>query len=180
MALQIVDCRLQIGIADFDEWPQASEPQLRALVESVAAFPTEKRPRLGGLPCAHLPFMTVKADALKQRMKQFALDVVHFVRTLPQTDEARVVGRQLVRSGTGVAANYRSACRARSRAEFVARLGVALNESDESALWLEILTEAGIDRTPGAFRLLQESNELSAILARSCLTARERMNEANT
>jgi four helix bundle protein len=85
-----------------------------------------------------------------------------------------------VRSGTGVAANYPSPCRARSRAELVARLGLALDESDESALWLEILTDAGIDHTPGACRLLQKSNELSAILARSCLTARERMNEANT
>jgi four helix bundle protein len=82
------------------------------------------------------------------------------------------IGRQLLRSGTGVAANYRSACRARSRAEFVARLSVALEESDESALWLEVLTDLVISRTAEALRLLQQSHELSAIFAQSCLTAR--------
>jgi len=116
--------------------------------------------------------MTQQADDLKRRSKQFALDVIRFVRTLPNTDEARTIGRQLLRSGPGVASNYRSACRARSRAEFVARIGVALDESDESGLWFEILTESAISRTREAFRLLQESDELSAIFAASSITAK--------
>ena len=116
--------------------------------------------------------MTRLADDLKKRTKQFALDVIRFVRTLPDTDEGKTIGRQLLRSGPGVASNYRSACRSRSRAEFVARNGVALEEADESALWFEILTEAGINRARDAFRLLHESNELSAIFAASSITAK--------
>jgi four helix bundle protein len=118
--------------------------------------------------------MNPLAEDLKKSTRQFALDAVRFVRTLPPTDEARTIGRQLLRSGTGVASNYRSACRARSRAEFAARLGVALEESDESALWLELLNDADICGTAAAHRLLQEANELSAILAASCITARQR------
>ena len=116
--------------------------------------------------------MTLQADALKKRTKQFALDVLRFVRALPNTDEARTIGRQLLRSGPGVASNYRSACRARSRAEFVARIGIALEESDESALWFEVLTESGISRSTVAFELLKESDELSAIFAASSITAK--------
>jgi four helix bundle protein len=116
--------------------------------------------------------MTQQADDLKQRTKQFALNVIRFVRTLPNSEEARAIGRQLLRSGPGVASNYRSACRARSRAEFVARIGVVLEEADESALWFEILTESAISRTREACRLLQESDELSAIFAASSITAK--------
>jgi len=116
--------------------------------------------------------MTQRADDLKRRTKQFALDVIRYVRTLPNTDEARAIGHQLLRSGSGVASNYRSACRARSRAEFVARIGVALDEADESALWFEILTESGISPVRDAFKLRQESDELSAIFAASSITAK--------
>ena len=101
------------------------------------------------------------AEGLKTRTKQFAL-------------EARTIGRQLLRSGTGVASNYRSACRARSRVEFAARLAVALEESDESGLWFELLMESGISPSARARPLLQEANELSAIFAASCIAARRR------
>ena len=87
-----------------------------------------------------------KADELKFRTKRFALDVLSFRRTLPATDEAADIGRQLSRSATGVAANYRAACRSRSDAEFAARVGVVLEEADESAFWMEVLTE-GTSRT---------------------------------
>jgi len=116
--------------------------------------------------------VTQQADDLKRRTKEFALDVIRFVRTLSNTDEVRAIGRQLLRSGPGAASNYRSACRARSRAEFVSRIGVALEEADESGLWFEILTESAISRTREAFRLLQESDELSAIFAASSITAK--------
>jgi four helix bundle protein len=78
-----------------------------------------------------------KADQLKARTKRFALDILSFRRTLPANDDAADIGRQLTRAATAVAANYRSACRSRSNAEFAARIGVVLEEADESAFWLE-------------------------------------------
>jgi four helix bundle protein len=116
--------------------------------------------------------MNEQAEALKKRTKRL-LDVLAFVRTLPGTDEAREIGRQLIRSGTGVGANYRATCRSRSKAEFIARVGVALEEADESAFWLEIVTEARIATSKRAFELLDEADQLSAILAASSLTATE-------
>jgi len=101
-----------------------------------------------------------KAEALKKRTKRFALDILRFRRTLPPTDDARDLGRQLSRSGTGVAAGYRSVCRSRSDSEFAARMGMALDGADESALWLEIITEDGLSRTPTAFKLLDEAEQL--------------------
>jgi four helix bundle protein len=117
-----------------------------------------------------------KADALKARTKRFALDVLSFRRTLPATDEAADIGRQLSRSATGVAANYRAACRSRSDAEFAARVGVVLEEADESAFWMEVLTGGDISNDPRAFILLDEANQLTAIFAASSITARRRTN----
>jgi four helix bundle protein len=117
--------------------------------------------------------MNEQAEALKKRTRRFTLDVLALVRTLPGTDEAREIGRQLIRSGTGVGANYRATCRSRSKAEFIARVGVALEEADESAFWLEIVTEARIATSKRAFELLDEADQPSAILAASSLTATE-------
>jgi four helix bundle protein len=80
---------------------------------------------------------------LKLRTSHFALRIVQLCRALPFNDEGRVLRRQLLRSGTSVGANYRSACRARSRAEFVAKLGLVLEEADETVFWLELLLKAG-------------------------------------
>ena len=80
-------------------------------------------------------------DELKQRTKTFALRVMKLVEHLPKTSEGRVLGDQLLRSGTSVAANYRAACRARSTAEFISKLGNVLEEADESALWMELIVE---------------------------------------
>ena len=120
--------------------------------------------------------MNEAANDLKRRTKQFALDVIRLVRALPGTDEARTIGRQLLRSATGTAANYRSACRARSPAEVISRIAVALEEADESCLWLEMLREAGI--SANSRDLEREANELSAILAASRITAQANMNRA--
>jgi four helix bundle protein len=117
-----------------------------------------------------------KADELKARTKRFALETLAFRRTLPATDEATDIGRQLVRSATAVGANYRSACRSRSDAEFAARIGVVLEEADEPAFWLEIITESGVSNRPQALRLLNEANELTAIFAASTITARRKAN----
>jgi len=117
-----------------------------------------------------------KADELKARTKRFALDVLSFRRTLPATDEASDIGRQLSRSATAVGANYRSACRSRSDAEFAARIGVVLEEADESGFWLEIVTEGGLSKGSQALHLLDEANQLTAIFAASTITARRHSN----
>jgi four helix bundle protein len=118
------------------------------------------------------PMTNPKADLLKARTKRFALDVLAFRRALPMTDDAADIGRQLSRSATAVGANYRSACRARSDAEFAARIGVVLEEADEAAFWLEIVTEGDFSKQPQALRLLDEANQLTAIFAASSITAR--------
>jgi four helix bundle protein len=115
--------------------------------------------------------MNDAAAHLKTRTKTFALDVLAFLRTLPKTQEASDICRQLLRSATGTAANYRSACRSRSHSEFVARIGVALEEADESSFWLEILIEGHLATASTAERLLEEAAQLTAILAQSKLTA---------
>jgi len=76
--------------------------------------------------------MNSQAEKLRQRVKHFAVRVVRFVRTLPCEPAGDAIGRQLVRSGTGVSSNYRAACRARSRAEFIAKLGIVVEEADEA------------------------------------------------
>jgi len=85
-----------------------------------------------------------QAEELKNRTKSFAIRVIKLFRSLPRTEEARVIGRQMLRSATSIAANYRTVCRARSKAEFVAKVGVVVEESDETVLWLELLVDADI------------------------------------
>src|SRR5450755_2324413 len=86
----------------------------------------------------------MKPDELKDRTKQFALRVLKLVAALPKTVEGRAIAAQLVRSGTSVAANYRATCRARSKSEFIAKIGVVLEEADETLLWLELIIESGL------------------------------------
>ena len=89
----------------------------------------------------------VNSDAMKSRTKQLALVAIRFCRTLPQNPEARIISRQLLRSPTSVAANYRAVCRARSTADFTSKLGLVLEEPDETLFWLELLVGAGIVRS---------------------------------
>ena len=115
----------------------------------------------------------IEAERLKERTKQFAIRIVRLFRSLPKTEEARISGRQVLRSGTSVAANYRAVCRARSKAEFVAKIGTVVEEADETVFWLELLIETGTisrSRTDG---LLKEANELLAVFAASQRTARK-------
>lgn len=109
---------------------------------------------------------------LVQRAKVFALDIIRLSTHLPKTSEARVLGRQIVRSGTSVAANYRAVCRARSRAEFIAKLGTVVEEADETVFWLELLIESGIAQESKTKVLLQEAKELLAIFSASRRTAK--------
>ncbi|PYV19048.1 MAG: four helix bundle protein [Acidobacteria bacterium] len=114
----------------------------------------------------------IQPEELRRRTKQFALRVIKLFRALPKSEEARVLGPQLLRSGTSVAANYRALCRARSRAEFVAKLGVVIEEADETVFWMELLVEAGLMAGGRMQDLLREANELVAIFVASRKTAR--------
>ncbi len=100
---------------------------------------------------------------LRDRTKTFAVRIVRMFSALPKTTEAQVLGKQLLRSGTSVGANYREAFRARSKAEFVAKCGDSLRELEESAYWLELLEEAGIVSAEKLAPLRQECKELTAI-----------------
>jgi four helix bundle protein len=116
--------------------------------------------------------MNERAAMLKRRTNQFAIDVVGLLRTLPWGEPADTIKRQLTRSSTSVGANYRAACRAPSRAEFIAKIGIAEEESDESGYWLELITEAKLVKIEAVAPLLKEADELTAIFARSVMTAR--------
>jgi len=109
---------------------------------------------------------------LRERTKAFAVDVVRFVHTLPRRQPTDVLGRQLLRSGTSVAANYRAARRARSRKEFLAKMGIVEEEADESSFWLELLTDAGLINPEETRRLRGEADQLVAIIVSSIRTAR--------
>jgi four helix bundle protein len=118
--------------------------------------------------------MDKTAEDLKVRTKRFAVKVLEFVDTLPTTVSGLALARQLARAGLGVAGNYRGACRGRSHTEFTARLGVVLEEADESELWFEVSEEKKWgDRTLRDW-LLDESRELRAIFSKACITARAR------
>jgi four helix bundle protein len=111
-------------------------------------------------------------DELKRRTKRFALAIIRLAGTLPRTEAARIIGGQMVRSGTSVGANYRAACRARSRAEFSSRLGVTEEEADETLYWLELLEESGLVKGERVRGLMTEANELVAIFVASRKTAK--------
>ena len=111
-------------------------------------------------------------NALKARTKQFGLRVMNLVDALPKTISGRAIGNQLVRSGTSVGANYRAACRSRSKAEFVAKIGIVAEESDESAFWLELIMDASLLKTELVASLHREAEELTAIFTASGRTAR--------
>jgi four helix bundle protein len=109
---------------------------------------------------------------MQDRTKAFAVRVIKFYSKLPKTDEARVLGRQLLRSGTSVAANYRAACRSKSQADFISKLGTVVEETDESLLWLELLESAEICSAPQVSAPKAEADELVRIFQTSLNTAK--------
>lgn len=113
-------------------------------------------------------------EELKQRTKDFGLRTIRLVSALPKSDVARTIGRQLLRCGTSVGANYRAACRARSAAEFVAKLGIVIEEADESGYWLELVLAENLLLAGRVEPLLKEASELVAIMVSSSNTVRER------
>jgi four helix bundle protein len=116
--------------------------------------------------------MPSKQQELRDRTKAFAVRVVKMYRTLPRTNDAQVRGKQILRCGTAVAANYRAACCARSKAEWIAKIGLVVEEADETVFWLEMLSDCGIISKERLEGLLAEARELCAIFTASQHSAR--------
>ena len=113
-----------------------------------------------------------KARELQARTKTFAVQIIRFYLTLPQSDVVRIIGRQLLRSGTSVAANYRAVCRSKSQSDFISKIGTVVEETDETLLWLELLIEAGLAKKDQAQTMVAETTELLKIFSMSLLTAK--------
>jgi four helix bundle protein len=107
------------------------------------------------------------AEVLTKRKKKVVIDNIRFFRTLPRTEEAKIIGRQLLRSSSSVVSNYRAACRARSKAEFHSKLSIVVEEADESFFWMEVLIEAEIVSKQTLSYLLTEGNEILKIVSAS-------------
>lgn len=110
---------------------------------------------------------------LKDRTKKFAVAIIRFIRILPKNDEGYILGKQLLRSGTSVGANYRSACKAKSTADFINKIVIVEEEADECCYWLELIIEAEIIDKKQVELLLKEANELTAIFTAAGKTAKE-------
>jgi four helix bundle protein len=117
--------------------------------------------------------MINSAQDFKQRTKTFALRVIKLVDKLPDCRSADVLGKQLLRSGTSVAMNYRAACRGRSPAEFRSKLGIVEEEADESSGWIELLAESGLVKPKLVQDLLTEASEITSIVVASIRTSRK-------
>jgi four helix bundle protein len=114
-------------------------------------------------------------DDLKLRTKQFALRVIRLVEALPKGKTGDILGKQLLRSATSVAANYRAACKARSKADFVSKITIVEEESDESLFWLELILEAGLMPEKRLQEIIVEANQLTAIFTASGKTAKQNL-----
>jgi four helix bundle protein len=110
---------------------------------------------------------------MQHRTKQLALRIVRLFQALPTTDEARIIGKQLLRSATSVGSNYRAACRARSSKEFYSKLSIVIEEADESMFWLEILSESGIIKPTLLQDIIHETEEIIKILVAARKTIKQ-------
>jgi four helix bundle protein len=115
------------------------------------------------------------ANELKTRTKLFALRILKLTAALPSTIEGKAIRGQLVRAGTSVGSNYRAACRGRSKAEFIAKIGIVEEEADESAFWLELIIAGAFLKENRVRPLLDEANELTKIMASSRISASKRV-----
>jgi four helix bundle protein len=113
-----------------------------------------------------------RTNDLLDRTKRFALATIRFCEALPKDETSRILGRQLLRAGTSVGANYRAAYRAKSKPDFISKLGTVLEEADESAYWIELLFDAGKVESKASSPLCREAGELVAIVVSSLNTAR--------
>jgi four helix bundle protein len=118
--------------------------------------------------------MDSRTEKLRARTKEFAIRIIHLFQALPSTKESQVIGNPLLRCGTAVGANYRSACHARSRADFISKIGIVTEEADECVFWIELLQDLGVMKKERLQDLLQEARELTAIFNASRQTAKQR------
>jgi four helix bundle protein len=114
----------------------------------------------------------MNAEILKNRSKSFAIGIIKMVERLPRSQATDIIGRQLIKAGTSTAANYRAACRARSKADFINKLGIVEEEADETMFWLEMIQEMDIAGSAVVKPLWLEASELSAIFTSSRITAK--------
>ena len=113
---------------------------------------------------------------MKARTKRFALRIIRLVSSLPTTSVANTIGKQLLRSSTSVGANYRSACRAKSTADFICKLSIVEEESDESAYWMELLVESDIVAESLLVDLIDEANQITSIVVAAIKTSKLKRN----
>ncbi|MGR3311166.1 MAG: four helix bundle protein [Candidatus Brocadiales bacterium] len=118
----------------------------------------------------------ILVEDLKERTKNFALNIIRLTELLPRNRTADIISRQLLRSGTSVGANYRAACRARSRADFISKMGIVEEEADEALYWLELLLDAKLVNQNQIQNLMDEANAIIAIVVTSIKTARKNKN----
>jgi four helix bundle protein len=111
-------------------------------------------------------------EELKKRTKEFALRIIKLVNALPNNPVGRVIGNQLLRAGTSVGANYRAACRSKSKSDFIYKISIVEEEADESAFWLELIIESGLMPKSKIESLLKEADELTAIFVSTNKTAK--------
>jgi four helix bundle protein len=116
----------------------------------------------------------MNAEEMKARTKAFALRIIRLVESLPNTKTANTIGGQLIRCGTSVGSNYRASCRARSNADFISKMGIVEEETDESMYWIEMLIDVGLVKAKLVESLLNEANEILSIVVSSINTARGR------
>ncbi len=112
---------------------------------------------------------------LLSRTRLFALEVIRFFQKLPKTDESRIIGKQLIRSGTSMASNYRAACRSRSEQEFYSKLCIVVEEIDETLFWIELLKDSGISSGQSTTALKNEAEELLRIFSSSRKTVKSKL-----
>jgi four helix bundle protein len=163
--MQIGDCRLQINRAIFD-------CRFLNIADCRSLIPDDLLYLRGRYGLCRSPVMT--PDELKRRTYNFGVAVVNFCKTLPDTVESRRIRGQLTDSGTSVPANYRGACRARSTAEFIAKIGVCCEEADESNMWLTLCADTGLASRSVTGPLADEAEQLTRIFTASQLTAKQR------
>lgn len=112
------------------------------------------------------------SEDLKKRTKVFSIEIIYLTRLFPKNDEGFIIKKQIIRSATSVAANYRAVCRARSSADFISKIAIVEEEADETLFWLEIATEIELVNSEQAAKLMDEANQLTAIFSASRKTAR--------
>jgi four helix bundle protein len=116
------------------------------------------------------------SEEMKTRTKQFALRAIRLVESLPNTKTATVIGKQLLRSGTSVGANYRAACRAKSTADFINKLAIVEEEADESMYWIDLLVQANQIKQNLVEQLLDENDQILSIIVSAIKTSKEKRN----